>query len=192
MSPFLGTYASQISGHLETGAFESIATAVGTGSNTTITFSSIPSTFKHLQVRMLAKDTYNGGGALVRYTPLVINGDTGANYTRHNINGDGSAVTVQGFANTSRIEQIGCVVDSGTGATNTFGVGIVDILDYSNTTKYKTVRAFGGGDINAAGGFVRLQSGLWQSTSAITSLTFNAVLNFFTSTTTFSLYGIKG
>jgi hypothetical protein len=87
------------------GAFESIATAVGTGSNTTITFSSIPATFKHLQVRMLAKDTHNGGGALVRYTPLVINGDTGANYTRHNINGDGSAVTVQGFANTSRIEQ---------------------------------------------------------------------------------------
>jgi hypothetical protein len=174
-----------------TSSYESIATVNGTGASSTITFTSIPGTYKHLQVRMLAKDTYNGGAAITSYTPLVINSDTGSNYARHEISGDGSAVAVSSAATQSRIERMGGIVDSGTGATSTFGVAIIDILDYSSTTKYKTVRGFSGGDVNGSG-LIMLQSGLWQSTSAITSLSFLAPLDLFTSTTVFALYGIKG
>jgi hypothetical protein len=191
MTPILGIMASQISGHLTPPtAFESIQTVNGTGSSATITFSSIPATFKHLQVRMLAKDTYNGGSAITSYTPLVINGDTSAVYARHEINADGATVAASSAATQSRIERMGGIVDSGTGATSTFGVAIIDILDYASTTKYKTVRGFGGGDVNGSG-YIRLQSGLWQSTAAINELSFLAPLDFFTSTTTFALYGVN-
>jgi hypothetical protein len=163
-------------------AFDSIATATGTGSSTTITFSSIPSTYQHLQIRFFGRTT-TGVSAL----SMTFNGSAGTNYARHYLAGDGATAFVSGAADTAQI-WTGYAINS----TNMGGVGIIDIHDYASTTKNKTVRAFTGNDTNTPGNDdVRLSSGVWKSTSAITSITFTSTDNFATNAT-FALYGIKG
>ena len=170
------------------GAYESIATATGTGSSGTITFSSIPSTYKHLQIRWIARSSTVSDVAVA--LELQFNGDTGANYTRHSLYGDGSSALATGGANETTIfVRAGARRDGST--ANTMGAAIVDIHDYSSTSKYKTLRAFAGADDNDATGQVALSSGLWMNTAAISSITITTSGSFMTSSV-FSLYGIKG
>jgi hypothetical protein len=164
------------------GSYESIAT-VTANSGTTAVLDSIPSTYKHLQVRFVACRDGSSGFLNVRF-----NGDTGSNYSDHYLYGTGSAVTSSGDANQTRILYVSPVQDS---ANNYKAVGIMDIFDYASTTKYKTSKHFSGVDKNAVGGNVWLSSGLWRSTSAITSITFDLSGDTF-GTSTFALYGIKG
>jgi hypothetical protein len=163
------------------GAFEPIATATGNGSSGTITFSSIPSTYQHLQVRLQVIAS-GGGGQAIRF-----NSDAGNNYARHNFGGNGSSVFAGGTASTNMI-----FVGDDSASTN-LATMIVDIHDYASTTKNKTVRSFFGHDRNGAGSLY-LYSGLWMNTSAITSLSLGQA-NFsgtFDTGTIASLYGIKG
>jgi hypothetical protein len=68
---------------------------------------------------------------------------------------------------------------------------VLDILDYANTNKFKTVRSLTGVDANGSG-FVALMSGLYRSTTAITSIKlFSTYGSNWTSTSTFALYGVK-
>jgi hypothetical protein len=94
VSPILGIYASQISGHLfaPSGAYDSIATATFTGSALSVTFSSIPSTYTHLQIRGLAR-TPSGNDQI----DLRFNGDSGNNYSMHGLSGDGASVASEGY-----------------------------------------------------------------------------------------------
>jgi len=165
-------------------AFESIATATGTGSSGTITFSSIPATYQHLQLRVMAFDTDNTN----RLGEIQFNSDTGTNYARHWLYGDGSTAAVSGVTTTNRIN---AWVAWGTSTSNAT-VAIVDMLDYASTSKYKTVRCLSGTDRNSTSGEVDLTSGLWQSTSAINSITFKLNNGNFSTSSTFALYGIKG
>ena len=185
-TPLLGTLASQISGKLVTSSFESIASATGTGSSGTITFSSIPSTYTSLQIRIMCQDNDSALGNI----SLQINGDTATNYTRHYLNADGASVTAVGSITQSNI--LGSQVYGNNPASSITGVIIWDIHNYASTSQYKTVRTFGGYDSNGAGN-IRLTSGLWQSTSAITSLSFflNSGGNW-SNKSVFALYGIKG
>jgi hypothetical protein len=161
------------------GAYESIATATGTGSSGTITFSSIPSTYKHLQIRGLVLSA-GTDTAQIRF-----NSDTGSNYTRHRIFGNGTTATASGSANTTFI-----ILNEGSTSTlpNTF---IVDVADYASTTKNKTVRSFSGIDQNGSGN-VGLFSGVWRNTAAITSVTVFLNSGNYDTTSVISLYGIKG
>ena len=169
------------------GAYESIATGVGTGSNATITFSSIPSTYTSLQIRCLVRDTSTGTGAY--RLDVNLNGDTATNYAYHILSGNGASVTASGVASAAFMSQGTVKVRDGE-AAGIMGIGIIDIHDYASTTRNKTVRSFTGYDANGSG-YVGLQSGLWMSTSAVTSITLSAS-TFFTSATVFALYGIKG
>lgn len=165
------------------GAYESIATATGTGSSGTITFSSIPSTYKHLQIRMNWTASVSGNGLL-----LEINGNSGANYDNHWLRGNGSAASASYSINTP-YNFLPTVIN---GSDTTYSTGsIVDIHDYSSETKNKTIRSFGGVDKNGSGE-VTLLSGLFRSTSAITSLQIYMSSGTFSSGSVFSLYGIKG
>lgn len=165
-------------------SFESIASATGTGSSGTITFSSIPSTYQHLQIRYMAFVTSEGVDGQLRF-----NGDTASNYTRHRLGGNGTVTFASGNATVGGID----IGNDATGmSAGTFPtVSIIDIHDYKSTTKYKTVRNFNGIDKNGSGSVI-LYSGLWQSTSAITSLTMTLGSGAFTTASTFALYGIKG
>jgi len=185
--PILGILASSKLGSLS--SFESIATATGTGSSGTITFSSISSTYKHLQIRALARSTEAATG----FTNLLVqvNGDTATNYSIHNLIGDGSGVSTVGYASQSLME-LGAVVRNNETA-NIMGVSIIDIVDYASITKNKTFRSFSGWDANGSGRNLLLSSA-WYSTSAINSLTIkiSGATNYFTTNSTFALYGIKG
>ena len=191
MTPILGIMASSITNSkIATGAFYSIATVNGTGSSSTITFSSIPSTYKHLQIRAIARQV--SGGYSSQSPTIRFNGDTTAgNYNAHQLFGNGSsAVASNNGANLPRFVQGSAIASS-----SMYGAVIVDIIDYASTSKYKTMRAFGGNDTNGdANGAnqIELDSALWMSTSAISSITIterNA--QSFTTASTFALYGIN-
>ena len=188
----LGTFAQGAAGG--GASFESIATATGTGSSSTITFSSIPSTYQHLQIRYIAKTT---GTTSALYNLLTqFNSDTASNYTRHELAGDGATATAAGSASQTSIRVSSVLPNSGSGLANMHGVGIIDILDYTSTSKNKTVRYFCAVDTNSSTsptGNLSVSSGLWFATpAAINSITLTSATNNFTTTSTFALYGIKG
>jgi len=177
---FIGFNAQGVAGGA--GAFEAIASATGTGSSGTITFSSIPSTYQHLQLRIFMRLTANQSNPTLQF-----NSDTGSNYAKHLLLGNGSVVLATGTASTTSIENnLRAISTANIGVAN-----IVDIHDYASTTKYKTVRHFTGWDENGSGQ-VRLGSGLWMNTNAINSITINATTDSFTTDSTFALYGVKG
>ena len=188
--PILGVIASSIA---KIGSFESIATATGTGSSGTITFSSIPSTYTHLQIRGIARSDYSTGNYVS--TSYRCNGDTGNNYTGHYVAGNGASASAYGWS--SQNQSYGPFTTTANAGSNTMAAFVIDILDYANTNKYKTIRTLNGYDNNASGtsdfdkGAAEISSGLWMSTSAINSFSILVAANWTTSTT-FALYGIKG
>lgn len=162
-------------------AFESIATSTSSGVNS-ITFSSIPSTYKHLQIRLQYK-TAGGDGLYLRF-----NSDTGSNYVYHRLIGNGTTASATGSTSQVAMEQA-----AGSNATY-FTTAIIDIHDYTSTTKNKVTRTQYGFDANGSGN-TGLYSGLWLSTSAINSITVGAYYSGgsnFDSGTSIALYGIKG
>jgi hypothetical protein len=160
------------------------------------TFSSIPQTFTHLQIRAFGRTdrpTYNVGS----YS-MTINGDTGNNYSRHYMRSvpasPGTSVDAGGGASVSFID-LGQFAGS-TATSGILGCGITDILDYTNTNKNTTVRHIGGVETNGAAsgvaGFVQMSSGAWFNTNAVTSLSFYPIegASNFVAGTRFDLYGI--
>jgi len=183
LSPILGIYASQISGHLwsPTGAYDSIATGVGTGSNTTITFSSIPQTYTHLQVRA----SYLSSTSTV-VIPNINGINTGGTYAIHGLRGNGSTVSAYGLTSYDYAQIGTAVVASPTNPA----VFVFDILDYTNTNKNKTIRWLAGNDANGSGN-VELGSILNNNTAAVTSISFPIASGNFPVGTRIALYGIK-
>jgi len=193
MSPILtGVIASGISGNLwaPSGAYDSIYTATVTSDSTVnlIQFTSIPSTYTHLQIRMYSRSqrTQPGDAVYARF-----NGDSSNNYSRHQLTGDGSSTISAGYY-PENVVFLG-TTSAASSTANVFGVGVIDILDYANTTKNKTVRGLDGYNANGSG-IVELRSHSWNSTSAVTSITIANYSSgdFFKAGTNFALYGIKG
>jgi len=188
MTPILGIMASQISGHLATPTnYESIATTTLSSSSGTITFSSIPQTFAHLQMRWIGRGTLADVSVGQK---INFNSDTGANYSGHLIRGDGTTVYADKGQSATSAAFFGRVAAASSTA-GMFGGFIMDILDYTNTNKYKTLRCIGGSDRNGSGE-IRFNSDAWLNTAAITSMTFQITDggNYDTNTQ-FALYGIK-
>jgi hypothetical protein len=187
LSPILGIYASQNYPRV-TNAYESIATNTLSSSQASITFSSIPSTYKHLQVRCISKADQAGNG----YSLIVsANSDTTvANYYSHYLEGTGSSANAYGYQNQGGAYIIGGSTGQGTDS-NWFGATIFDILDYKETTKNKTFRSLTGHDRNG-NGTITLCSAAWFNTNAITSLTISLAGANTVAKSQFALYGIKG
>jgi hypothetical protein len=129
-------------------------------------------------VRIFARADGNSG-------TLQFNSDTGSNYAYHGFFGDGSSVVA--FNGTSKTKPDVFITSSG---ANIFSATVLDILDYKNTNKYKTIRSLSGTDANGSG-FLAPYSGLWQSTSAITSIKFMPFSGNFAQYSHFALYGIR-
>jgi len=161
------------------GSYESIATVtVGSGGSSLITFSSIPQTYTHLQIRYIAQKTTNGS------MYLRFNGNSTNSYTNHNLQANGSSTSSDGNVNVNGI-------DTGAGITSGhFWGSIIDILDYTSTTKTKLIRQFGGVDNNGSGSII-LKSGMWNNTAAITSITFTPDSTNLAQHSQFALYGLK-
>lgn len=188
--PLPGIYASQISGHLfsPSGAYDSLASVTLSATTASVIFAGIPSGYKHLQIRFISRTTVASTG--FDDTLVQFNGDTGANYAFHRLMGDGSTVTAVGLTGYPNIYISGSSV-RGNSMSNAYGATILDILDYSSSVKNKVTRALDGVDINGSGE-IHLMSGLWLSTSPITSITLTAESSHsFAQYSTFALYGVK-
>lgn len=173
-----------ISGLLSGGAaagggtsYESIATTNVSTAVSSVTFSSIPNTYKHLQLRMFWKTS------TAAENNLSINSSGFAR--RHQIYADGSGVSAGSNANNS---SVGGYYEVN---TNIFTTTVLDILDYTVTNKYKTTKCLWGFDANGSG-YVGMTSGLWADTSAITSIVLSPSAGTYQQYSSFALYGIKG
>jgi hypothetical protein len=185
--PILGIIASSFrSAAGPVGAYDALATVtVPSGGVASVSFVGIPTGYKHLQIRVMAKQT--GVGAT---QPLLfrLNSATGS-YAVHNVRGNGSSASASGFANEADIflqDQLA----SSSQATQIHSVFVIDLLDYSNTNKFKTVRVLGGFDANGSG-MVALNSALLQSTSAVSTVAFTANSGNLAEYSSFALYGVK-
>jgi len=154
---------------------------VGSAGASTISFSSIPSTYKNLQVRISCSVSTNSD------MWLTFNGDsTTSNYASHILWSNGASTFSSAFG-TAYGSYVGF-----SGSTTSFTGGVTDILDYGSTSKNKTVRTLTGTDTNGAGQ-IYLASGLWMNTStAVTSISIAPISGTFNQYSSFALYGIKG
>ncbi len=169
------------------GNYDALATVtVGAGGVASITFANIPTTgYAHLQLRIMARTDRAAASDQLRIT---LNSDATANYSDHNISGDGASATASAAAsNTYMFLGRSAAATSG---TSVFGATVIDILDYANTNKYKTARSLTGIDMNGSGN-VTFASGSWRSTSAVTSIQVTFLGSLMSQYSSFALYGVK-
>lgn len=170
------------------GSYELIETiTVGAGGAASVTFSNLNTyntTYQHLQIRYVARNTNGEAGGVFT---MRFNSDSGSNYAFHSVIGNGSSVSSS--AATSQQQMfVGRATTSGD-TSNAFGAGVVDILD-AYEAKNKTVRALTGQV--ATYNEVNLRSGLWLNTNAVSSITIlpNGSTNW-VQFSRFSIYGLK-
>jgi len=156
--------------------YEAIATQTLGSGVTNLTFSSIPSTYTDLIL------VCNGNTAANANNYLQFNGDSGSNYSATRLSGDGSAASSARSTSATQILLDGF----GYWTTGYNANKVIHIMNYANTTTYKTVLTRAN---NASIGTDAIV-GLWRSTAAITSIRFNSDSTLQTGST-FSLYGIK-
>jgi len=141
------------------------------------------SNYKHLQIRVAAR---TDRATNFDFMEINFNGETaGANYYYHNLYGNGSSVVSGGAADSYEVGIIGAA-NSG---TDIFGAAVIDILDFASTSKNTTVRSLSG--VTGTSNYVQLGSVLWDSTSALTSITLDKIGSNFVTGSRFSLYGIR-
>ena len=155
-----------------------IATATGTGSSGTITFSSISGSYTDLV--LVANGKINSGTANLQ---VQFNSDTATNYSTTILYGDGSAAVSD--RNTSSAVTYVCW--AGYWNPTDMATAIINIQNYSNATTYKTLITRN----NAVSYGTEAMVGLWRSTAAINSITLKTSANNFTTASTFTLYGIS-
>lgn len=170
-------------------SYELIATTILNGNATDVTFSSIPSDYAHLQLRIVAKNAISYSNS-IRSGYLTFNGDTATNYNWHHLYGQGSSMSSIAYTNQNYVAIQDFIPDT-LSLSNIFGGAIIDILDYKNTNKFKTVRYIAGARLTTSSNVIGQGTGNWRSTNAITSLNMNFSNNFVAGSR-FSLYGIKG
>jgi hypothetical protein len=143
-----------------------------------VTFSSIPQTYTDLVLITNCRITSG-----TNYIRLNYNYDTGSNYSRTVISGNGS--TASSFRVTNEVTNFPNNFELTT-AANTFDTIIINIMNYSNTTTNKTILSRG----TATGLGTSNNVGLWRNTAAISTIAITTTGSTFTLGSTFNLYGI--
>ena len=156
-----------------TATYEKIATNTLGSAAASVTFSSISGAYTDL-VLIAQTDQTASSISLIRF-----NGDTGSNYSNTLISGTGSAAGSGRTTNTTSINF--------TQTSANLQLSIANIMNYSNTTTYKTFLL----RRNDTGGSLGALVGLWRNTSAITSIDLISNASTFLAGSTFTLYGIK-
>jgi hypothetical protein len=186
MSPIIGIMASQNYPRV-TGSYESIATVtVGSGGQSTISFTSIPSTYTHLQIRGIARCASSTADSAMTFNS---DSSSGSYFANHQFYGEGlGSISASTSPASTKAEPL---YTPGSGVTSSIFAGfVVDILDYQNTNKNKTVRSLAGWDANASG-YIVYRSCLWMKTEAISRIDWTVTGNW-AQYSSFALYGIKG
>jgi hypothetical protein len=185
--PILGVIASSYLQSVDFGAVFPIATiTVPSTPAASVTFSSIPQTYTHLQIR--GNGRVNRAGFAQNGCRFRFNGDSGNNYSFHQLYGNGATAGSEGYA--SQPEMNLGELPSANAPANVFGIVMIDILDYTNTNKYKTTFEIGANERNNAGQ-IGVNSGAWYNTNAVTSITLFEAASSWVQYSSFTLYGIK-
>jgi hypothetical protein len=187
----LNRYISMLAGNdaYVGAAYESIATYSGNGSASSFTFSSIPTTYKHLQIRLIVRGVraFSSEQLYIR-----LNGDSGNNYSYYYFTGNGSGGG--GGSNANGNVYLVNEFPAGNETANIFSASIIDILDSNSTVKNSTFRSLSGYENNRNtsnyNGTVWYGGGYWANTAAITSLTVLSNGAFATGSS-IALYGVK-
>lgn len=159
----------------KTATYALIASATPTGT-TTVTFSSIPGTYTDL-VLVLNTLSASGGNTHMRF-----NGDSSSLYSETRMFGNGTSATSSRDQNTS----LHYIAEANANST-TPSTGIVHIMDYANTTTFKSSVGRGGNPSNQ----LNAKAYLYRSTNAITSIVVTQDTANYTAGTTIKLYGIQ-
>jgi hypothetical protein len=164
--------------------YEPIQTQVLGSATATVTFSSIPQTYTDLVLVNLYATTVINEDAIMRF-----NSDSANNYSFTTLRGNGSAAS---SSRSSNISFIYLDVDS-SGTTLSTGITTrTHIMNYSNTTTYKTTLGRSGTLGGSFGGGTTCIAGNWRNTAAITSISVTASgSTTFVTGSSFTLYGIK-
>lgn len=161
--------------------YEPIATATGNGTTATVTFSSISSGYTDLVIISSVLST------TAQFLRMRFNGDSGTNYSQTAIYGDGTSASSTRTTSSSNILVANLAV-SGFSSTNPC-FSRAHIFSYAGSTN-KSILSENAYDQNGTGE-VNRSVGLWRSTSAITSIELYATAGAFSTSSTFTLYGIK-
>ena len=184
-------YRSLLAGNtaFSPGDYDLLETTILTTTTSSVTFDNLDTVaadYKHLQLRWVARNdrTSNNVDAI----RMQFNSDTGTNYAYHQLRGTGSSVISVADASKTFMD-IGSI---GTNAASSgiFGSGVTDILDFSSTSKNTTIRTLMG-VVEGGSNDIRLLSGLYNDTGAITAFNLFGNAGDFVTGSRFSLYGIK-
>jgi len=157
---------------------------VPSGGASSIDFTSIPSTYTDLVVKLSGrKDAGSFPNPVLQF-----NGDTSANYKWRGLYGDGTGANSNN--STSATSVLFGVMDGSSETASTFGSGEAYIPNYASSNQ-KSVSIEAVGETNASGAYMYMVAGLWTGTAAITSIKIvNASGNFVQYSTAY-LYGVK-
>jgi hypothetical protein len=155
---------------MPTPTYKPLATVTLSSSASSVTFGSIPGSYRDLVLVASADNSIN-------QLNLRFNGDGGANYSRIGGYAPNPAVA---FAETNVTEARSGLSSSG------FRASVTQIMDYSATDKHKIILN------RAATSVVVMQAVRWANTAAITTMLCSAGAGTFSAGSTFSLYGIAG
>ena len=192
MSPILGIWASQ-NYPRNNNAYESIATFTLGSTTASVTFSSIPQTYKHLQLRSTARNVFTTSKGYDWATASFNSDTTYTNYRNHILYGNGTTVSSTSLQSSGYYAICANITRDYYGG-DIMGASVTDILDYANSNKYKTTRMLSGSEMNGNDAYSEINyiSSLWINTAPITSITINCITASFAAETQFALYGIKG
>jgi len=168
------------------GSYDLLETTNLSSNASSITFANLNTytDYEHLQIRMSTRTTGGTGDGI----DMFFNSDTTGSYTENRLQRTSSTVASSDTSNTNAMV-VAYTAGNG-GQANAYGAAIIEILDFSSTSKNTTIRSVGG---DAAHGGLLVAGGLYTKTDAITSITIqgeNGVFDLVTNSR-FSLYGIK-
>jgi hypothetical protein len=191
--PIIGTIASSISGNLTPpatiGVYESIATVTLGGGSSNIQFSSIPQTYKHLELRHISRDgdARTGGTAFW----VLMNGISSSTYSAHYITSEYSGQPSSGGIGNWGQSPVGFNTWN-SNAAYFAGVAVCNILNYTGTVSNKPISTIAGFDYNGYGVTAQMSGAAYGTTGAITQLNIYPGIGPFMAGSSWALYGIKG
>lgn len=172
------------------GAYDLISTSLISSTTASVTFSSLPADYSHLQIRWTGRS--NRSDYQDRMA-IRLNGVTSNTYISHVLRGSGSNVAsvyqdAFGYIFATGVFDLFATTET----SGAFGAGIIDILDFKNTSKTKTVRMFSGLSGGTQARNIALTSGMNTATGALSSITLFPQNGSWVAGSRMSIYGIKG
>lgn len=151
----------------------------------TLTFSSIPSTYKSLIIRSTGRTTGGQTDTYVRF-----NSDSSSIYADHLLTGNPPNVNAFDRTGTTSIRSC-CLLAPASQPSSNYGMGYMVITDYASTSIFKAVKSYAGYAGSITGGEIQWFDGVYRSTSAINTILLTPGEGNFVAGSRFNLYGVK-